>query len=250
MAAPSTAPAWRRAFLRELARTGSVKLAEEKCGICRTSAYQARRKNPAFAASWDRALASARERLSPRAGGDLGQQGATRPEAPARAGAPRLRDDEFVRASKTGKPCVARAGPGRWSRAAERTFLAQLAATANVKAAARAAGVSAEAVYARRKKWPAFAAAWAEAKAQGYEQLELSLIHAATATLDPEPEIATAEAPVMSVAEALALLKLHRASQHGGKPQRYGWRQQEPDIEEVRAEILRKVAAMERARGG
>ena len=45
------------------------------------------------------------------------------------------------------------------------------------------------------------------------------------------------------------LHKLHRASQQGGKPQRYGWRRQEPDIEDIRQEILRKVAAMERARG-
>jgi hypothetical protein len=37
------------------------------------------------------------------------------------------------------------------------------------------------------------------------------------------------------------LLKLHRAAVHGGKPQRYDWRAQEPDIEEVKAEILRRV---------
>ena len=53
----------------------------------------------------------------------------------------------------------------------------------------------------------------------------------------------------MTVAEATNIWKIHRASQQGGKPQRYGWRLQEPDIEAVRAEILRKVAAMERARG-
>jgi hypothetical protein len=52
----------------------------------------------------------------------------------------------------------------------------------------------------------------------------------------------------MTVDQAMNLFKLHRAGQQGGKPQRYGWRRQEPDIEEVRAEILRKVAAMERAR--
>jgi hypothetical protein len=52
----------------------------------------------------------------------------------------------------------------------------------------------------------------------------------------------------MSVEQAMNLFKLHRASVRGGQPQRYGWRQQEPDIEDVRAEILRKVAAMERAR--
>ena len=74
--------------------------------------------------------------------------------------------------------------------------------------------------------------------------------HAATVTLDPEPAPEDLrEAPAMTVEQAMNLFKLHRASQHGGKPQRYGWRRQEPDIEDVRAEILRKVAAMERARG-
>src|SRR5688572_14333359 len=65
MARSNMPPVWRRAFLRELARTGSVKLAADKCGIDRTSAYQLRKTNPAFAASWDRALATARARLEP-----------------------------------------------------------------------------------------------------------------------------------------------------------------------------------------
>ena len=62
MPKPRTAPAWRRAFLRELARTGSVAAAAAKVGIDRSSAYQARKRNPAFLLSWDRAQ-EARERL-------------------------------------------------------------------------------------------------------------------------------------------------------------------------------------------
>ena len=165
-----------------------------------------------------------------------------------------LRADEVIRSSKTGRVCIARVGPGRWSARSERLFLEELTATANVKAAARAAGVSAVAAYNRRKLWPDFAAKWDAAKAEGYVRLEMLLIHAATATLDPEPSAAEAreaqdERPEMSVEQAMNLFKLHRASVQGGKPQRYGWRRREPDIEEVRAEILRKVAAMERARG-
>src|SRR5690606_34104388 len=63
MAGKKTAPAWRRVFLRELARGGSVALAARACGIDRSSAYQARRRNAAFAASWERALERARARL-------------------------------------------------------------------------------------------------------------------------------------------------------------------------------------------
>ena len=171
------------------------------------------------------------------------------PRAGGVRGGPRLRDDEIVRASKAGRPCIVRPGPGRWTVRAERAFLAELTATANVQAAARAAGVSTVAVYNRRRNWPAFAEQWRLALAEGYERLEMLLIHAATATLEPEPELEARQAPAMTVEQALHLFKLHRASQHGGKPQRYSWRQQEPDIEEVRAEILRKVAALEKAKG-
>lgn len=52
------------------------------------------------------------------------------------------------------------------------------------------------------------------------------------------------------MADALNILKLHRASVKGGLAQRYDWRAAEPDIEEVRAEVLRKVAAIERAGRG
>jgi hypothetical protein len=146
-----------------------------------------------------------------------------------------------------------RVGPGRWSAKSERAFLDVLAASANVKAAARAAGVSTQAAYQRRRQWPAFAAEWAEAKAEGWQRIEMLLIQAATATLDPEPSPEEARqddhaAPVMSVELAMKLWLAHRASQQGGKPQRYGWRRQEADIEDVRAEILRKVEAIERAR--
>ena len=175
----------------------------------------------------------------------------------------RLRDDECVRASKAGRPCVVRAGPGRWSVGAERAFLEVLTATANVTAAARAAGVSTVAAYNRRKRWPGFAAAWDEAIAEGYVRLETLLIGAATATLEPVPGPSSLrqaqdergafegryEMPEMTVAQAMNLVQLHRASQRGGREQRYGWRRQLPDIEEVRAEVARRLAALRRARG-
>ena len=143
---------------------------------------------------------------------------------------------------------MVRAGPGRWSVAAERAFLAELTASANVRAAARAAGVSTVAAYNRRKLWPGFAAAWDAAIAEGYVRIETLLIGAATATLEPEPELAAWEVPDMSVEQAMNLLRLHRASQRGGRGQRYGWRRQLPDIEEVRSEIERRLAALRKAR--
>jgi hypothetical protein len=246
MAASNTAPAWRRAFLRELARSGSVGLAADKAGIDRTSAYQVRKRNTAFAASWERAQAHARasfDRL--RTNGGEEEEGAGRPPL-------RLRPDECVRASKAGRPCVVRAGPGRWCAEAERAFLDELAASVNVRAAAQAAGVSKQAAYARRRQWPAFAAAWDAARADGWLRLELLLLETATATLEPEPEpgAATVEGPAMSVEQALQLW-FHRpgAREGAGRGGRgHAWRRQEPDIEAVRAEVLRRVAAIAKAR--
>jgi hypothetical protein len=84
----------------------------------------------------------------------------------------------------------------------------------------------------------------------GYLDVEALLIENAKAVLAGLPPPRERLTTPMSVAEAISILKLHRASALGGAPQRYGWRAREPDIEEVRAEVLRKVAAMERAGGG
>lgn len=221
---------WRAGFLDALRRGGSVERASQAAGIDKTTAYGARRRDPAFGAAWAAALAEAREAL---ATGDV---------AP-------LARNEIVRASRAGRPCVMRVGPGRWSAETEALFLAVLEETANVKAAADTVGMSTTAIYARRGKWPAFAEAWAKALATGYTDVELLLIRHAKAVLSdaPRPRRRGRLKDDMTVADALNLLKLHRGSVKGGTPQRYGWRKVEPDIEEVRAEVLRKVAAMERA---
>lgn len=218
--------AWRAPFLEALAAGGSVERAARTAGVDKSSAYARRRRDPVFAADWTAAAAQARARL---AGGDR----------------PVLGLDEYVRSSRAGRPCVMRVGPGRWSTEKERVFLEELAATANVKAAAEAAGVSATAVYRRRMEWPGFAEAWAASLAQGWARIETLLVHAATETLDPAPVTGAREAPAMSVQQAMDLYKLHRHSVTGeGKRPRHGWRKKEPTIEEVRAEVLRRVRAI------
>jgi transposase-like protein len=140
-------------------------------------------------------------------------------------------------------------GPGRWSADKEEVFLAALEEGANVRRAARAARISTTALYTRRQREPAFAEAWAAAVRGGYLDVEALLIENAKAVLSnaPRPRRRGRLTDDLSVADAINILKLHRASAKGGAPQRYDWRAAEPDIEEVRAEVLRKVAAMERA---
>jgi hypothetical protein len=164
--------------------------------------------------------------------------------------APEPHAGRVVRPEKNGGTKIVRTTGQRWSQEAEETFLEELAATCNVSASAEACGFSDTAIYKRRMRDPGFAAAWAAALEQGYAKLEAMLVENATESLRREPIAGDRSPPAIGFNDALNLLKLHRASVRGGKPQRYAWRQQEPDIEDVRAEILRKVAAMERAREG
>jgi hypothetical protein len=60
----------------------------------------------------------------------------------------------------------------RWSKA----FLAELAATSNVSAAARSAGVNTSAAYEARRANPEFNRAWQRALCEGYDHLEMELL--------------------------------------------------------------------------
>lgn len=158
----------------------------------------------------------------------------------------------IVRPAKNGKTQVIRTRHF-WSDEAEETFLEELAATCNVKAAAHVAGFSTVAVYRRRMKHAGFAEAWAMAIEQGYARLEAMLVERATDSLSRravEDVVAEGAArpapPEMSVGDMMSLLKLHRASVRGGPEQAYGHREKAPDAEEVRASILRKIEAIER----
>lgn len=265
MTTSRTPPPWRRAFLRALARSGSVAMAAERCGIDRSSAYQLRNRNPAFAASWDRAQAAAREGLtgvaashsppSASSEGEMPRSDASTALDPNGKGRrahkrPLLRPAECIRSSKTGKCCIMRTGPGRWSAAKEALFLAELTATANVKAAARAAGVSTVTVYNRRKLWPAFKAEWDAAVAEAIARLDTLVVCAATTTLDPEPLPERAyQATEMSMEQAIKIWLALNARERSGRKRRLGGPpRREPGIEEIRQEILRKVAAIKRAR--
>ena len=78
----------------------------------------------------------------------------------------------------------------------------------------------------------------------GYTRLECLAIEAGAAALSGSPLDASGPLPPMTAADVLNLLRLHRAGVRGGRAQRYDWRKVEPDIEEVRAEVLRRVAVM------
>jgi hypothetical protein len=64
----------------------------------------------------------------------------------------------------------------RWTKARQAIFFEELAATANVAHSARAAGMGKNGAYQRKKRDPAFAAAWREALEVGFAELEMQML--------------------------------------------------------------------------
>jgi hypothetical protein len=95
------------------------------------------------------------------------------------------------------------------SRRKEKLFFDELAATANVKQAAKAAGVSASAVYQRRLRNRHFKAKWVAVVESGRASIEMKLVEATNKTFEPE-ELDTGDVePKVSVAEAIRITQPH-----------------------------------------
>lgn len=151
-----------------------------------------------------------------------------------------------VRPAKNGKTKIIRTAGHRWSDQAERVFLTHLAASANVEASAAEAGFSTTAIYVRRMREPGFAECWQRALEQGIARIEMQLVECASSSLASDVIPVDKPIPRMTPAEAMNLIKLHRAAVHGGKPQRYDWRAAAPAVDGVISEILQKTAAVRR----
>ena len=174
------------------------------------------------------------------------------PEAPPPAAAPRRPRlgprgpvGTMVRTTPHGVQVVRTRGH-RWSDEAEELFLDSLALTCNAALAAEQVGFSGHAVYRRRRLDPLFAAKWNAAMQQGVARLQLLLVRGAEASLEgraPDPE---SPLPPMSVADAIAIVRMFG---EGGPEARRSraWHARPRDLDEVRASILRKLDAIERA---
>jgi hypothetical protein len=118
-------------------------------------------------------------------------------------------------------------------------FLAELAATSNVSASARRAGVPNTLVYETRRTDPAFNRAWRLALCEGYDALEMALLQRLR-----EGEIKPASGAKKGVrtydnASALRLLTAHRDTVAREKAQR-----EDEDAEAIIASINAKLEKM------
>ena len=218
-------PRWTISFLRALKRTGDVRASAEDAGIDHTTAYARRRTHKDFAADWERALKAYAERVAAdqerelRSLDTLGTNG-PRPEG------------EGKRAQ------LKRAAHDRWGPRKEKLFFDELAATANVKSSARAAGVSTQSVFARRLRDAHFRAKWAAVLETGRAAIEMQLVERAKKSFDPDEHDFGEAEPRVSVTEALRIV------QHSGKGQAPAFMEQrgfEEDGDNVHERLLQKL---------
>jgi hypothetical protein len=122
---------------------------------------------------------------------------------------------------------------GRKDRHWRGRFLTALAATSNVTAAAGAGGVSPSHAYKIRGQDGAFARAWREALLEGYEHLEMELLHRLRFGDPKEGE------RKFDNASALRLLGQHRETVARERAVR-----EHEDVTEIRASIEARLATM------
>lgn len=146
---------------------------------------------------------------------------------------------------------------GGWTAERQRGFIEALAATGSVRLAAKAVGMSCTHVYKLRHRpdGESFAQAWDEAVKLGAERVRDVLIDQAIHGV-PERVLVGKDRVVerrrFNHRTMMWLLQHHMPDAYPGGSTAYRrgsrprWQKPEPPIEELRAEILRKVDAIER----
>ena len=164
---------------------------------------------------------------------------------PGRIGGPAFAIDGIALLSGRGAVEEARRRWVRWTKKERTVFLDHLAATGSVCEAAAIAEVSTSSVYRLRRKDEAFAEAWRKALILGYEMLETVLLGHVLA--GGGSRIQRPDGRTIDLGDAMRLLSMHRAHRQGDR-KRGGRPLERARPEDTDAAILRKLAAIDRAR--
>lgn len=231
-------PQWRKVFLRALARSGNARASAVEAGVDVGTAYDHRIKDAAFAGQWAGALAKFKANAQKKAlrlrSGQAGKAG-----------------EMVLRRTKHGDKLV-RAAPGRWCARVEEIFFDTLELTGCVRSAAAAAGISTNALYARRKAYPEFAERWDEIEARAAQQLPALLHTAAVVSLGPGPSTGSGRVrrgrgrlPRVNVDQAIRISRIKGAggTGPGGSGGRGGIRPRVATNEEVREALTARLDA-------
>jgi hypothetical protein len=97
----------------------------------------------------------------------------------------------------------------RWGKRKEAIFFEELAATANATLAAEAAGVSSNAVFARRLKHPVFAAKWNAVVRASQASIDLYLVEETRKTFDPDSLDTGEVTPRVTIDQAIKISQLN-----------------------------------------
>jgi hypothetical protein len=228
-------PAWQGVFLRVLGETGNASEAARAAGVKRGTPHNLRRRDEWFARDWEEALAGAPARIAERAPPAL----------------------QTIRRSAAGRIQLAATRANQWAARDDEAFLAGLEETGNVSASARAIGRDPNSAWRRRRECPDFARRFEAALGDAEARLEYGLVEHANNLIDRAREAANlpkAESgdtmTSVDASFALQVVKWLDARKAGRGRGARSCPPKEPDIAEVKAEILRKIEAIERHRAG
>ena len=155
-------------FLDLLSETGNFALACERLGRSKSALYKRRIRDSLFDCECHAALALFR----------------SSPGSPGGGGPPKTVEGRVTLTTYAGRPQLRRARPGMIARGSLHDFLRTLAATGNVRFAAKSIGVAASSIHARRRRDPAFAAEIEAALDVAHASLEMNLVEASGAFSD------------------------------------------------------------------
>ena len=174
-------------FLRQLARTGNFALAAELAGLAKSGLYKRRARDRGFAAAVTRAQAEG------------SRVRAVRDEASNLTGSGDLGFSRYA-----GRPQRRRLPEGRLTGLGIANFFAVLANTGNIRLAARAVGVAASSIHARRRTDAGFARQMDQALDIARINIDCALIQAANRTFDPDwIEGVDPDGPKMTIGQAI-----------------------------------------------
>jgi hypothetical protein len=127
-------------------------------------------------------------------------------------------------------------------------FFEELAATANVQRAAKAAGVSSTAVHARRLRHPLFRAKWEAVVRTAKASIDLHLVEEAKKTFDPETLDTADVAPRVTIDQAIRISQLggSKKEEPTSDPFEDPGDSYEDDIADIRERLVQKLQAMKR----
>jgi molybdenum-dependent DNA-binding transcriptional regulator ModE len=233
----------RAQFLEHLRRTGNQGAAAKAVGIHRDNVEKRRKRDAEFAIACMAAEEEASQRL-----------------AGARDPFDGVEDARFetIRRGRKGRWQIVATRKGKWSKAVENMFFDVLRTCGNIAASARAVGFSEGLIWQRRRAWPGFRQRMEETLEEAGMALEFQAAtwgnNLAPPTEDEEKGTAKGNCPPPPPPPfdpdfALRFLKWREEKRRGGGQRgRRAYRKPEPTIEEVRDEILKRIAAIRRHR--